>query len=97
MPPDIPFDCPRRLSIQEGKDIDDVISDMRGKITRERITLKPAFKVTSTAVVMIMKAPPSFHLVLLHPWNTTTVHQFGDEIVNFSSGLLFCTSAKLAT
>lgn len=34
-----------RLSVKEMKDVENVISDMRGRITRERITLKPAFKV----------------------------------------------------
>lgn len=35
----------RRLSAQEAKDVENVILDMRGRITRERITLRPSFKV----------------------------------------------------
>ncbi|CAM9953786.1 unnamed protein product [Pylaiella littoralis] len=33
-----------RLSAKEAKDVDNVIQDMRGRITRERITLKPLLK-----------------------------------------------------
>jgi len=34
-----------RLSAKEARDVENVIQDMRGRITRERITLKPSFKV----------------------------------------------------
>ncbi|CAM9108925.1 unnamed protein product [Ectocarpus sp. 12 AP-2014] len=35
---------PPRLSAKEVKDVENVILDIRGRISRERITLKPAFK-----------------------------------------------------
>ncbi|CAM9396924.1 unnamed protein product, partial [Ectocarpus fasciculatus] len=35
---------PPRLSAKEAKDVENVILDIRGRISRERITLKPAFK-----------------------------------------------------
>lgn len=34
-----------RLSTKEARDVENVILEMRGRITRERITLKPSFKV----------------------------------------------------
>lgn len=34
-----------RLSAKESRDVDNVILEMRGRITRESITLKTAFKV----------------------------------------------------
>ncbi|CAM9943648.1 unnamed protein product [Scytosiphon promiscuus] len=36
--------APPRLSAAEAKDVENVILDMRGRITRERITLRPSFK-----------------------------------------------------
>eukprot|EP00752_Nemacystus_decipiens_P004962 g4515.t1 len=35
---------PARLSAKEARDVENVILDMRGRIKRERITLKPSFK-----------------------------------------------------
>ncbi|CBJ31039.1 conserved unknown protein [Ectocarpus siliculosus] len=35
---------PPRLSAKEAKDVENVILDIRGRISRERITLKPSFK-----------------------------------------------------